>query len=137
MGGSVEGHYQQLSDLGYNKAEPCIDLWRPLRSGNTMSMTGQDTARTVRSPAETGRRHEGSRTMGATDLDHRNVEAASERVRLSSRARALQWAQEVAQAAPEVRAAKVEAARRAVHRGHLTLQGQALAEKLLQDLLLS
>jgi len=63
--------------------------------------------------------------------------AASERVGLSSRARALQRAQEVAQAAPEVRAAKVEAARRAVHHGSLTLQGQALAEKLLQDLLLS
>jgi hypothetical protein len=43
----------------------------------------------------------------------------------------------VAQAAPEVRAAKVEAARRAVHHGRLTLQGQALAEKLLQDLLRS
>jgi hypothetical protein len=43
----------------------------------------------------------------------------------------------VAQAAPEVRAEKVEAARRAVHYGSLTLQGQALAEKLLQDMLLS
>jgi negative regulator of flagellin synthesis FlgM len=102
-----------------------------------MSMTRQVTSRTVRSPAEAGRRHEGSRTTSAKDIDHRNSVAASERVGLSSRARALQRAREVAQAAPEVRAEKVEAARRAVHRGSLTLQGQALAEKLLQDMLLS
>jgi anti-sigma28 factor (negative regulator of flagellin synthesis) len=43
----------------------------------------------------------------------------------------------VAQDAPEVRADKVEAARRAVHSGSLNLKGQALAEKLLQDILLS
>ena len=38
----------------------------------------------------------------------------------------------VAQAAPEVRVAKVEAARRALQEGTLTLDGPALAEKLLQ-----
>ena len=102
-----------------------------------MSMTGHVTSRTVRSPAETGRRHGGARPTSATDIDQRNAVAASERVGLSSRARALQRAREVAQAAPEVRAEKVEAARRAMHRGSLTLQGQALAEKLLQDMLLS
>lgn len=102
-----------------------------------MSMTGQDTSRTVRSPVEMGRRHEGCCTTSVTDLDQRNAGAASERVGLSSCARALQRAQEVAQAAPEVRAVKVEAARRAVHRGRLTLQGQVLAEKLLQERLLS
>jgi flagellar biosynthesis anti-sigma factor FlgM len=60
--------------------------------------------------------------------------AVAARVELSSRARELQGARTVAQEAPEIRAEKVEAARRAVHRGSLTLQGQALAEKLLQDL---
>lgn len=100
-----------------------------------MSMTGQVTSRTVRSPAETGRRHEEARTTSATDIDHKNAVAASERVGLSARAGALQRAREVAQAAPEVRAEKVEAARRAVHCGRLTLQGQVLAEKLLEELL--
>jgi flagellar biosynthesis anti-sigma factor FlgM len=37
-----------------------------------------------------------------------------------------------AQAAPEVRREKVEAARRALREGTLTLDGQVLAEKLLQ-----
>jgi flagellar biosynthesis anti-sigma factor FlgM len=99
-----------------------------------MSMTGQDTSRTVHSPAETGRRHEGSPPTSAPDRDQSNAGAASERVGLSSCAHALQRAQEVVQAAPEIRAAKVEAARRAVHRGSLTLQGHALAEKLLQEI---
>lgn len=102
-----------------------------------MSMTGQDTSRTAREPAETGRSPEGSRTTSAKGIDHRNAVAASERVGLSSRARDLQWARDVAQEAPEVRAEKVEAARRAVHSGSLNLQGRALAEKLLQDRLLS
>ena len=41
-------------------------------------------------------------------------------------------ARAVAQAAPEVRLAKVEAARRALQEGTLMLDGQALAEKLLE-----
>ena len=41
-------------------------------------------------------------------------------------------ARAVAQAAPEVRVAKVEAARRALQEGTLTLDGPALAEKLLE-----
>jgi flagellar biosynthesis anti-sigma factor FlgM len=61
--------------------------------------------------------------------------AAAERVGLSSRAHAIQQAREVAQDAPEVRADKVEAARRALQSGKLNLKGQDLAEKLLQDTL--
>ena len=41
-------------------------------------------------------------------------------------------ARAVAQAAPEVRLARVEAARRALQEGTLTLDGPALAEKLLE-----
>jgi anti-sigma28 factor (negative regulator of flagellin synthesis) len=41
----------------------------------------------------------------------------------------------VAQGAPEVRADKVEAARRALQSGDLNLNGQDLADKLLQDAL--
>ena len=44
----------------------------------------------------------------------------------------IQRARAVAQAAPEVRQEKVEAARRALREGTLTLDGQVLAEKLLQ-----
>jgi flagellar biosynthesis anti-sigma factor FlgM len=102
-----------------------------------MSMTGQDTSRTARDPAEMGRSHEVSRTTSAKGIDHRNTVAASDHVGLSSRACCISRARDVAQEAPEVRAEKVEAARRAMHSGRLTLQGQALAEKLLQDLLLS
>ena len=52
--------------------------------------------------------------------------AAFVKVALAVQARA------VAQAAPEIRVARVEAARRALHDGSLTLHGQALAERLLQ-----
>lgn len=101
-----------------------------------MSITGHDTSRTARYPEDTGRRHEMSRPTSAEGIDHRNAVAAADCVGLSSYARDLQRARDVAQAAPEVRAAQVEAARRAVHSGSLTLKGQALAEKLLQDSLL-
>ena len=102
-----------------------------------MSITSQDTSSTARYPEETGRSHEGSRTKSAEGIDNRHAVEAAERVGLSSRAHDIQQARDVAQEAPEVRAAKVEAARRAVHSGSLNLKGQALAEKLLQDSLLS
>jgi negative regulator of flagellin synthesis FlgM len=102
-----------------------------------MSITGQDTSSTARYPEDTGRSDGVSRTKSAEGIDNRNAVAASDRVALSSRARDIQQARDVAQDAPEVRAEKVEAARRAVHSGSLNLQGQALAEKLLQDILRS
>jgi flagellar biosynthesis anti-sigma factor FlgM len=102
-----------------------------------MSITGQDTSSTTRYPEETARSNEGSRTTSAEGLDNRNAVAAADRVGLSSRVRDIQQARDVAQDAPEVRAEKVEAARRAVYSGSLNLQGQVLAEKLLQDILLS
>src|SRR5215831_5960130 len=98
-----------------------------------MSITGQDTSSTTRYPEETARSNEGSRTTSAEGLDNRNAVAAADRVGLSSRVRDMQQAQD----APEVRAEKVEAARRAVYSGSLNLKGQVLAEKLLQDILLS
>jgi len=52
----------------------------------------------------------------------------------SLQAHEIQRGRAVAQAAPEVRWAKVEAARRALQEGTLTLDGQALADKLLQVL---
>jgi flagellar biosynthesis anti-sigma factor FlgM len=101
-----------------------------------MSITGHDTSRTARYPEETGRRHAASRPASAEGRDQRHAVAAADGVGLSSYACDLQRAREVAQAAPEVRAAQVEAARRAVHSGSLTLKGEALAEKLLQESLL-
>jgi flagellar biosynthesis anti-sigma factor FlgM len=100
-----------------------------------MSITGQDTSSTARYPEDTTRRNEVSRTKPAEGIDNRNVVAAADRVGLSSRVRDIQQARDVAQDAPEVRGDKVEAARRAVHSGNLNLKGQALAEKLLQDIL--
>ena len=44
----------------------------------------------------------------------------------------LQRARSIAQAASEIRGARVEAARRALQEGTLTLDGLALAEKLLE-----
>jgi flagellar biosynthesis anti-sigma factor FlgM len=99
-----------------------------------MSITGQDTSSTARYPEDTARRNEGSRTTSTEGIANRNAGAAADRVGLSSRVRDIQQARDVAQEAPEVRAEKVEAARRAVHSGSLNVQGQALAEKLLQDI---
>jgi anti-sigma28 factor (negative regulator of flagellin synthesis) len=68
----------------------------------------------------------------STDIEDNNEGGASEQGVLLAQARALHCARTVAQAAPEVRVAKVEAARRALQERTLTLDGQALAEKLLQ-----
>ena len=98
-----------------------------------MSITGQDTSSTTRYPEETARSNEGSRTKSAEGIDNRNAVAAADRVGLSSRVRDIQQARDVAQDAPEVRADKVEAARRAVQSGNLNLKGEDLAEKILED----
>ena len=60
------------------------------------------------------------------DVEQRHALAAFVKVALAVQARA------VAQAAPEIRVARVEAARRALHDGSLMLHGQSLAERLLQ-----
>jgi anti-sigma28 factor (negative regulator of flagellin synthesis) len=65
-------------------------------------------------------------TLSSEDVEPRHTLAAFVKVALAVQAR------DVAQAAPEIRVARVEAARRALHAGSLTLHGQALAEKLLQ-----
>jgi flagellar biosynthesis anti-sigma factor FlgM len=68
----------------------------------------------------------------AEDGATRNPGGASDTGERPSQSPDIQRARAVAQAAPEVRLAKVEAARRALQEGTLTLDGQALAEKLLQ-----
>ena len=62
----------------------------------------------------------------SADSKQQHALAASVYVALAVQVRA------VAQAAPEVRVAKVEAARRALREGTLMLDGSALAEKLLE-----
>ena len=62
----------------------------------------------------------------SADSEQRHALAASVSVALAVQARA------VAQAAPEVRVARVEAARRALQEGTLMLDGPALAAKLLE-----
>jgi negative regulator of flagellin synthesis FlgM len=100
-----------------------------------MRIDGQETPNTTRRPENTVRSNEASRTKATEDIDHSNEVAASDKVELSPQARDIQRAREVAQGAPEVRADKVEAARRALQSGKLNLKGQDLAEKLLQDTL--
>jgi flagellar biosynthesis anti-sigma factor FlgM len=71
--------------------------------------------------------------QSSKDVDTRNELAAFDQVELSSQARDIHRARQVAQDAPEVRMDKVEAARRALQSGNLNLNGRDLAEKLLKD----
>ena len=101
-----------------------------------MRITHQETTNTAQRPENTVRSNEASRTKATEDIEHSNEVAALDKVELSSQARDIQRAREVAQNAPEVRADKVEAARRALQSGKLNLKGQDLAEKILKDTLL-
>src|SRR5689334_22182340 len=98
-----------------------------------MRITGQETTTNARRPENAVRNNEVSGTKSSEDVDNSKEVATSDKVELSSQARDIQRAREVAQGAPEVREDKVEAARRAVQSGNLNLKGQDLAEKLLQD----
>ena len=98
-----------------------------------MKITGEGTTNNVQRPENTTRSNEVTRTKLSEDVEKSNEVAASDRVDLSSQARDIQRAREVAQGAPEIRAEKVEAARRAVQSGNLNLKGEDLAEKILQD----
>ena len=100
-----------------------------------MRITGQETTNSTRRSESTVRSNEAARTKSSEDVDNSNDVAASDKVELSSQARDIQRAREVAQNAPEIRADKVEAARRALQSGKLNLKGKDLAEKLLKDIL--
>ena len=100
-----------------------------------MRITGQEPTENAQRPENAVRSSEASRTKPSEDVDNNSEVAASDKVELSSRARDIQRAREVAQGAPEVRADKVEAARRALRSGKLNLKGRDLAEKLLKDVL--
>jgi len=95
----------------------------------------QDTPKSVQRPEHVVRSSEAGRAESPEDVEHSNDVTASDKVELSSQARDIQRAREVAQGAPEVRADKVEAARRALQSGKLNLKGQDLAEKILKDTL--
>ena len=98
-----------------------------------MRIPGPETNNNAQRPENTARSNEVTRTKPSEDVDKNNEVAASDRVEFSSQARDIQRAREVAQGAPEIRAEKVEAARRAVQSGNLNLKGEDLAEKILQD----
>jgi negative regulator of flagellin synthesis FlgM len=100
-----------------------------------MRITGQETTKNAPRPEHAGRHNEVSGTKSSENVDNSNEVATSDKVELSSQARDIKRAREVAQGAPEVRADKVEAARRALQSGDLNLNGQDLADKLLQDAL--
>ena len=96
--------------------------------------TGPETPNNAQRPENTARSNEVAGTKSSKDdVENSNEVVASDRVDLSSKARDIQRAREVAQGAPEVRDDKVEAARRALQSGKLNLKGQDLAEKLLQE----
>ena len=100
-----------------------------------MRITGQETTNNARRPENVVRSNEVSRTKSSEGVDNSNEVSTSDKVVLSSQARDIQRAREVAQDAPEVRADKVEAAQRALQSGNLNLNGQDLADKLLQNAL--
>jgi flagellar biosynthesis anti-sigma factor FlgM len=103
--------------------------------GYAMRITGQEITNSVRQPEHVGRTTEASQSQSTEGVDNSSEVGTSDKVELSSRARDIQHAREVAQGAPEIREDKVEAARRALQSGNLKLQGQELADKLLQDVL--
>jgi len=87
----------------------------------------------IQRPEHVVRSSEAGRTESPEDVEHSKDVTAADKVELSSQARDIQRAREVAQGAPEVRADKVEEARRALHSGKLNLKGQDLAEKIVKD----
>jgi negative regulator of flagellin synthesis FlgM len=100
-----------------------------------MRITGQETTKNAPRPENAVRNNEVSGTKSSEDVDNSKEVATSDKVELSSQARDIQRAREVAQDAPEVRADKVEAARRALQSGNLNLNGKDLADKIVQDTL--
>jgi flagellar biosynthesis anti-sigma factor FlgM len=103
--------------------------------GYAMRITGQEITNNVRRPEHVGRNTEASQSQSSESVDNSSEVGTSDKVELSSRSRDIQRAREVAQGAPEIRADKVEAARHALQSGDLILNGQDLADKLLQDVL--
>jgi flagellar biosynthesis anti-sigma factor FlgM len=111
-------------------------LWEAIEGmGYAMRIPGQDMTNNPRRIENVGRNTETSRSKSPESIENSGEVGTSDRVELSSRSRDIQRAREVAQDAPEIRADKVAAARRALQSGHLNLQGQDLADKLLKDAL--
>ncbi len=103
--------------------------------GYAMRITGQEITNNVRRPENVERNTEASQSKSSESINKSSEVGPSDRVELSSQARDIQRAREVAQGAPEIRVDKVEAAQHALQNGHLNLQGRDLADKLLQDAL--
>ena len=66
-----------------------------------MRITGQETTNTARRPENAARGNEVSRPKSSEDVENSNKVAASDKVELSSQARDIQRAREVAHGAPE------------------------------------
>ena len=101
--------------------------------GYVMRIAGSVITESVRRPEQVGHNTEASQSKSAGGVDNSSEVRTLDKVELSSRARDIQHAREVAQGAPEIREDKVAAARRALQSGNLKLQGQELADKLLRD----
>ena len=97
-----------------------------------MRLTDHET--TTRAPDISPRQHAAVPPPhpSTRDAAAKHPRADSTRDARSSQTHDTHYARVVAQTAPEVRVARVEAARRALQEGTLTLDGQALADTLLQ-----
>ncbi len=74
-----------------------------------------------------------SRTGESEGVESFENSAPEDRVELSSEARAIQRARDVALSAPDIREERVDAARRALENGTLVLNGAQLADKIIQQ----
>src|SRR5262245_59156725 len=102
------------------------------RRTHTMRSTDDETTRSAYDISLMPHAAVPSPTPPTEDGAARPPAGASDTGEQVGQAHAIHHARAVAQAAPEVRLARVGAARRALQEGTLTLDGQAVAAKLLQ-----
>ncbi len=100
-----------------------------------MRIAGQDATNNARRTETTARSAEVSRTRAPEDAASTNEVSTTDRVELSSQARTIQQAREVAQNAPEVRQERVDQARQGVQDGTVPRPDSDVADRLLQDAL--
>lgn len=98
-----------------------------------MRISGQDTVNNPIRPNQPVQESDAVSRVTPPANPNATENSGADRVELSTEARAIQKAQEVAQNAPEIRQDRVEAARRALENGTLPLDGATLADKLLQQ----
>jgi anti-sigma28 factor (negative regulator of flagellin synthesis) len=121
--------------LGFSWLRPiekADTMVQPERSANAMRRTGHEPTQHAHDLPRVQYAALPYRSDASTHITDTNEGGASEQRVCWLQTRAYHRARAVVQTAPEVRVAQVEAARRALQEGTLTLNGHALAETLLQ-----